>query len=150
MTELTPRQAEILEFIRDSIARNHYAPTIREIMAHVGLATPNGVVCHLKALAKKGCIELPDDRSSRSIRVAGQPPPRLRMAPLARLASLSRVQWRLYLYLAASSPPPTVREIAAYMGWASPNAAQNHVNRLERMGLVRRRPGLNRTITVVG
>ena len=52
--KLTARQAEVLEFI----TRNAYlyGPTVREIAAGIGVSSPNGVVCHLKALEKKGLI----------------------------------------------------------------------------------------------
>jgi len=51
---LTPRQAEALEFIRQNAAM--YGPTIREIAAAMGIRSPNGVVCHLDALERKGLI----------------------------------------------------------------------------------------------
>jgi repressor LexA len=51
---LTPRQREVLDFIRDRT--KSYGPTIREIMAEFGFTSPNGVVCHLRALERKGRI----------------------------------------------------------------------------------------------
>lgn len=55
-TAPTPRQAAVLSFIRERHAADGYAPTVREIGRHFGIASPNGVVCHLKALEKKGLI----------------------------------------------------------------------------------------------
>lgn len=58
MTEdlpLTARQAEALAFIRAN--PRIYGPTIREIAAAMGIASPNGVVGHLRALEKKGLIK---------------------------------------------------------------------------------------------
>jgi repressor LexA len=51
---LTPRQQEVLDFIRDRT--KSYGPTIREIMAEFGFTSPNGAVCHLVALERKGLI----------------------------------------------------------------------------------------------
>ena len=52
--KLTARQAEVLQFI----AQNAHvcSPTVREIAAGIGIKSPNGVVCHLKALERKGFL----------------------------------------------------------------------------------------------
>lgn len=54
--QLTPRQKEVFDFIRDKIDNRGYGPTVREIGEHFKIASPNGVMCHLKALEKKGMI----------------------------------------------------------------------------------------------
>jgi repressor LexA len=53
---LTPRQREIYDFIRSKIQGRGYGPTVREIGNHFHIKSPNGVMCHLKALQKKGLI----------------------------------------------------------------------------------------------
>jgi len=53
---LTSRQREIYEFIRGKIQGRGYGPTVREIGVEFGIKSPNGVMCHLKALQKKGLI----------------------------------------------------------------------------------------------
>jgi repressor LexA len=53
-TPLTDRQKQVYEFIRTNIG--FYGPTVREIAAALGIKSPNGVVCHLAALEKKGYI----------------------------------------------------------------------------------------------
>lgn len=68
---LTKRQRECLDFIRDFKARNGYSPTVREIMAKMGIKSPNGVVCHLKPLQKKGLIEWTEEKA-RSITIVGE------------------------------------------------------------------------------
>src|SRR4030088_1460986 len=55
---LTPRQAEILELIRDHIAEHRRPPSQPELAKALGLASTNGVFKHLAALEKKGAIEL--------------------------------------------------------------------------------------------
>jgi repressor LexA len=54
--QLTSRQREVFEFVRDKIDNRGYGPTVREIGEFFGIASPNGVMCHLKALEKKGLI----------------------------------------------------------------------------------------------
>jgi repressor LexA len=53
---LTNRQREIYAFIRSKIQGRGYGPTVREIGTEFGIRSPNGVMCHLKALQKKGLI----------------------------------------------------------------------------------------------
>ena len=55
-SKLTQRQREIYEFIREKIESRGYGPTVREIGNGFGIQSPNGVMCHLKALEKKGLI----------------------------------------------------------------------------------------------
>ncbi len=68
MSDLTPRQAEILELIRVSIAERGSPPTRAEIAEAFGFKSPNAAEEHLKALARKGAIELLPG-SSRGIRL---------------------------------------------------------------------------------
>ena len=57
MRPLTPRQAEILELIKRNIADTGMPPTRAEIATRLGFKSANAAEEHLKALAKKGCIE---------------------------------------------------------------------------------------------
>lgn len=69
---LTARQAQILGLIAESLHRRGLPPTIRELGIATGILGPNGVVCHLRALLKKGWITR-DKQISRGIRlVRGQ------------------------------------------------------------------------------
>jgi repressor LexA len=54
---LTKRQREIYEFIRHKIQNRGFGPTVREIGKQFKISSPNGVICHLKALEKKGLIK---------------------------------------------------------------------------------------------
>jgi repressor LexA len=56
MELLTKRQRAVYEFIREKIVNRGYGPTVREIGEEFEIASPNGVMCHLKALEKKGII----------------------------------------------------------------------------------------------
>ncbi len=53
---LTKRQREVFDFIREKIVNRGYGPTVREIGQNFGIHSPNGVMCHLKAIEKKGLI----------------------------------------------------------------------------------------------
>ena len=58
MLKLTPRQAEILAFIKRCLDDNGYPPTRAEIALELGFKSPNAAEEHLKALARKGAIEM--------------------------------------------------------------------------------------------
>lgn len=73
MLKLTPRQAEILAFIKRCIEDNGYPPTRAEIAQELGFKSPNAAEEHLKALARKGAIEMTPG-ASRGIRIPGFEP----------------------------------------------------------------------------
>ena len=58
MSELTPRQSEVLGFIRDFIEETGMPPTRAEIATKLGFRSPNAAEEHLRALQRKGSIEL--------------------------------------------------------------------------------------------
>jgi len=63
LDRLTKRQAAVYDFIRDKIVNRGYGPTVREIGERFGISSPNGVMCHLKALEKKGMIRRSPNKS---------------------------------------------------------------------------------------
>ncbi len=58
MRPLTPRQAEILQLLKDYQAESGMPPTRAEIALQLGFKSANAAEEHLKALAKKGYIEM--------------------------------------------------------------------------------------------
>lgn len=58
MINLTPRQAEILEYIREYQQETGFPPTRSEIARKMGFKSPNAAEEHLRALEKKGAIEM--------------------------------------------------------------------------------------------
>ena len=58
MDELTPRQQQILQWIREQIAGSGLPPTRAEICRAMGFRSPNAAEEHLRALARKGVIEM--------------------------------------------------------------------------------------------
>ena len=69
--KLTPRQLEILDFIRNTLEVLGAPPTRAEICNAFGFASPTAADDHLKALAKKGAIVL-EPGSARGIRLVEQ------------------------------------------------------------------------------
>jgi repressor LexA len=53
---LTDRQREVFLFIVDYKTEHGFSPTVRDTMERFGFTSPQGVVCHFKALEKKGLI----------------------------------------------------------------------------------------------
>lgn len=67
MQGLTERQQQVLHYIRQSITERGYPPTLREIGAHMGIRSTNGVNDHLRALERKGYLTR-EDMKSRALR----------------------------------------------------------------------------------
>ncbi|QDU97494.1 transcriptional repressor LexA [Lignipirellula cremea] len=72
LDQLTRKQLAVYNFVRDLIVNRGYGPTVREIGTQFDISSPNGVVCHLKALEKKGLIRR-DPRKSRAIELTEDP-----------------------------------------------------------------------------
>lgn len=81
---LTSRQSEIFDFLKEKILGRGYGPTVREIGNEFGIRSPNGVMCHLKALEKKGLI-IREPNMARAIQLANQPISRSALASVGRL-----------------------------------------------------------------
>lgn len=114
--KLTARQAQILELIKHAIARTGAPPTRVEIAAQMGFRSANAAEEHLKALAKKGVIELVSG-TSRGIRLRGGD----QRSPGASLSNgFSRG-----LHSMAELALPLVGRVAA----GSPILAQEHIER---------------------
>jgi repressor LexA len=58
MDDLTPRQRQVLRFIQDSLDEQGLPPTRAEIAAALGFKSANAAEDHLRALQRKGVIDL--------------------------------------------------------------------------------------------
>ena len=58
MQKLTTRQSQVLDLIRKHIAATGYPPTRADIASQLGFKSANAAEEHLKALARKGAIEI--------------------------------------------------------------------------------------------
>lgn len=70
MIKLTARQQEVLDLIKQAIDATGMPPTRAEIAKELGFRSANAAEEHLKALARKGAIEMVPG-ASRGIRVVG-------------------------------------------------------------------------------
>ena len=75
MREMTPRQREILEFVRSFSDRHGVPPAVREIAERFGF-TARAAFDHLKALERKGMLErrVTSKRASRTLVLPGRRP----------------------------------------------------------------------------
>jgi repressor LexA len=85
-SQLTPRQREIYDFIRSKIEGRGYGPTVREIGQNFDIKSPNGVMCHLKALEKKGLI-VREGFSARAIQLVDHKPASAGLPMLGNVAA---------------------------------------------------------------
>lgn len=74
MIKLTARQQEVLDLIKNAIATTGYPPTRAEIAEQLGFRSPNAAEEHLKALARKGAIDMMPG-ASRGIRIIEEEQP---------------------------------------------------------------------------
>ena len=58
MIKLTSRQEEILQYIKEYLQETGFPPTRSDIAKEMGFKSPNAAEDHLRALARKGAIEM--------------------------------------------------------------------------------------------
>ena len=58
MIKLTSRQEEILQYIKEYLQETGFPPTRSDIAKKMGFKSPNAAEDHLRALARKGAIEM--------------------------------------------------------------------------------------------
>jgi repressor LexA len=83
---LTPRQQQVLEFIRESVRANGYPPTVREICAALDLSSPSTVHAHLANLERLGLIKR-DPTKPRALDVVQDLRPRRPLPLVGRVAA---------------------------------------------------------------
>lgn len=71
MLKLTARQQQVFEIVKKAIERTGFPPTRAEIATALGFSSANAAEEHLRALARKGVIELAAG-ASRGIRIVAQ------------------------------------------------------------------------------
>ena len=90
--ELTSRQQEVLNFIRDCIAADGLPPTRAEIARALGFKSPNAAEQHVKALVDKGVLEWVPG-ASRGLRIVGGEEPGLPLIGRVAAGSDARGQY---------------------------------------------------------
>lgn len=119
--KLTTRQQQILELIQRAIERTGAPPTRAEIAAELGFRSPNAAEEHLKALARKGVIDLVSG-TSRGIRVKSDT---LRRLNTARRQGVEALAFESIPAALLPLQLPLVGRVAA----GSPILAQEHIER---------------------
>ena len=92
-TDISTRQREILDYIRDTVADRGYPPSVREIGEAVGLSSPSTVNSHLATLEATGHLRR-DPTKPRAIEILDEPATRgdVRDVPLVgRIAAGSPI-----------------------------------------------------------
>lgn len=69
---LTETQREVLQFIYDGVLRSGAQPSVREIGTRFQIRSPNGVMCHIRALERKGYVGF-YNRNARSLKLLRLP-----------------------------------------------------------------------------
>jgi SOS-response transcriptional repressor LexA len=72
--ELTPRQAQMYEYLKTYIARMGYPPAMREILDACAISSTSVVRYNLIALERHGLIVRGTFRASRNLRLVDAPP----------------------------------------------------------------------------
>ena len=104
---LTPRQKEILAFIQTFVDRHGYSPSLEEIGAHFGFASPNAAFKHLQALEKRGFIRRRQVHAARAIELV--PPEEAAAAAGAPTAAL--LELPLLGAIAAGAPIEALEDV---------------------------------------
>ena len=71
---MTPRQKEVLDFLRRFLRRNGYAPSYEEIRSYFGFRSYNAVAGHLKQLERRGHIRSPWGNRKRALELVESRP----------------------------------------------------------------------------
>lgn len=66
---ISPRDLEVLAFIKEHIASRGFPPTVREIGRGVGMSSPSTVQTHIVTLCENGLLERSLSGSPRALRV---------------------------------------------------------------------------------
>lgn len=161
MIALTRRQHEILAFIAETNEKGS-SPTMREIGERFGIASTNCINGHLRALERKGALEI-GSRIARARTVTafgysllGRPKPGGTMLPTPAHGSvrLPRVTDRQLAVLAvivranARGEHPTMSELGQGIGLKTKQGVKDHLYALERKGLVENPVGKVRSLRV--
>jgi repressor LexA len=67
--DLSPRQRDVLDYIRSALMQQGFPPTYREMGDALGISSTNGVADHVKALVRKGYLEKSDSGAARGLKL---------------------------------------------------------------------------------
>src|SRR5579862_8928060 len=111
--ELTGRQREIWSYLVDYVDRHGYPPTVREIGAEVGLASPSTVHAHLANLERAGLLRR-DPTKPRALELVGRE--HREVAPV-QASQPDAVRLPLIGEIAAGSPLIAEQNVEEYLSF---------------------------------
>lgn len=110
MKGLTARQAEVLDLVRSHIADTGYPPTRADIARELGFRSANAAEEHLKALARKGALEIVPG-TSRGIRLPNDEG----LPVVGRVAAGSPILAQEHIEETCNVPPDMFRPAADFL-----------------------------------
>ena len=110
MKQLTARQAEVLDLVRSHITETGYPPTRADIARELGFRSANAAEEHLKALARKGALEIVPG-TSRGIRL----PDDEGLPVVGRVAAGSPILAQEHIEETCNVPPEMFRPAADFL-----------------------------------
>ena len=110
MNKLTQRQSEVLAFVKSHIEETGYPPTRADIAKELGFKSANAAEEHLKALARKGAIEMIPG-TSRGIKL----PESLGLPIIGRVAAGHPILAEAHIEDHCEIPPAFFNPAADYM-----------------------------------
>lgn len=110
MKKLTARQAQVLELVRVHITETGYPPTRADIAHKLGFRSPNAAEEHLRALARKGALEIIPG-TSRGIRLPDGPG----LPIVGRVAAGSPILAREHIEEICNVPPDLFHPAADFL-----------------------------------
>src|ERR1044071_6508545 len=114
MQPLTPRQTEVLEYLRRHLQLHGVPPTRAEIVSAFGFRSPTAAEDHLRALARKGAIRLLPG-SSRGIRLEDAANDALGLPIVGRVAAGSPIMSHPNVESRIPVPPEMFRPRADFL-----------------------------------
>ena len=144
---LTQRQYEVYTYIKEYVAENGFSPTVREIATGLGIGSPNGVMSHLKALVRKGHIQLGGTYKSRNIRISDLIRNETEVDPQVPVNGL-QLQFikAVHRLMAQTNQSPSTRELMAELKYKSPHSITTLARECHSLGLLTYLPDRSRTI----
>ena len=110
MKGLTARQAEVLDLVRSHITDTGYPPTRADIARELGFRSANAAEEHLKALARKGALEIVPG-TSRGIRLPNDEG----LPVVGRVATGSPILAQEHIEETCNVPPNMFRPAADFL-----------------------------------
>lgn len=92
MKGLTKRQHELLSLLQESIEKNGYAPTVRELADLLRVRSPSAIFKHLKSLEQKGLIRQ-EEKKARSIELLDTPKNGKNVAIVGSIAHAEKIEF---------------------------------------------------------